>query len=613
MASSASGEEVLTLENLVTVDTDIEPYVLSWPDASGTDGSIETFVLVVMRRQDGVMLAVPVDTIPQADLDAGLDGRDEVLGLSYVIEVPSVILDGGNINPTGEQVRLVLVDCSLDVLDRLRVPRAFEDIAYSFGLESQYALPEPGPLLESAGLWVESADPEQALVYYSAVDGMETGQADDQLSQPVQSPATGAPGTPRATVDGSGRLADSRRRAKAPPPLPGDGGRPGKRAEKQEKAKKPTTASLAASLQDLMVAIPKLNTQVQALATQQRQIENRLAAPVSAACPALVQPLSQSVPGAVVGPSVLAKHLNSPPRTATAPSPGFLHCPTMNQPQELLALEAERSLSAANPPGDNLARAVLAQSQALTSLVSQIAQGQSDPLVDLGSSSSTGIRGSAGRAKLQAELASQRGLFFASVMSSMSRRMNPTQPVEGTYQQMMDKGICGTKYLERFGGYGRHRDLGQVQFLVMQLMDYLQLENLSAARDSVALLAVMLEQAVMDNGRFDLASVLCLQDDIPSSVFVNRSPSAFSRSKSFSPLADQRWITTALAYLKELDTIQSKRLEIAGGAPAKAQPSQGGGGGGNAFPKSKASSKKKGKGKGSQNQQQAAGEETEET
>ena len=273
----------------------------------------------------------------------------------------------------------------------------------------------------------------------------------------------------------------------------------------------------------------------------------------------------------------------------------------MNQPEELLALE-----------GDHLARAVLAQSQALTSLVNQIAQVQSDPLVDLGASSSTGTRGSAGRAKLQAELASQRGLFFASVMSSMSRRMHPTLPVEGNYQQMMDKGICGTKYLERFGGYGRHRDLGQVQFLVMQLMDYLQMENIGAARDSAALLAVMLEQAVMDNGKFDLAAVLTLQDDIPSSVFVNRSPGTFSRSRSFAPLADQRWITTAIAYLKELDTIQSKRLEIAGGVPSKAQPSSGGGGGGAAAPKSKVAPKKKGKGKGSQNQQQAAADENEE-
>ena len=117
----------------------------------------------------------------------------------------------------------------------------------------------------------------------------------------------------------------------------------------------------------------------------------------------------------------------------------------------------------------------------------------------------------------------------------------------------------------------------------------------------------------MDNGRFDLASVLCLQDDIPSSVCINRRPGTFSRSKSFAPLADQRWITTALAYLKELDTIQSKRLELAGGPPAKPQPAQGGGGGSPAAPKAKAAAKKKGKGKGSQNLQQAAVEETEET
>ena len=82
----------------------------------------------------------------------------------------------------------------------------------------------------------------------------------------------------------------------------------------------------------------------------------------------------------------------------------------------------------------------------------QIAQGSSDPMVDLGVGYSTGTRGSSGRAKLIAELASQKGTFFASVMSSKARRMNPTTPVVLDYKHLMNQGICGTKYLERLGG-----------------------------------------------------------------------------------------------------------------------------------------------------------------
>ena len=43
-------------------------------------------------------------------------------------------------------------------------------------------------------------------------------------------------------------------------------------------------------------------------------------------------------------------------------------------------------------------------------------------------------------------------------------------------------------------------------------------ENIPAARDATALLAVTLEQGLMDNGRLDIASLLCLQEEPPSSV-----------------------------------------------------------------------------------------------
>lgn len=251
---------------------------------------------------------------------------------------------------------------------------------------------------------------------------------------------------------------------------------------------------------------------------------------------------------------------------------------------------------------DMLAQAVLAQSQALTNLVQQLAHGQSDPIIELGASSSLGMRGSSGRAKLQADLAAQKGTFFLEVMAAMSRRMAPTQPAEGTPLELFQRGICGTRYLERFGGYSKHRDLGAVQWQVMTALDHLQTENWQAARDTVALLCVMLEQAVMDGGKFDLAQILVLQDDLPSSIFVNRNAGAMARTKSFSPLANQRWITVALAYIKEMDTIQAKRAELGSTAKASeaAQPSN---------PKPKAIAKRKGKGKGSNQTKQEEEEE----
>lgn len=91
-------------------------------------------------------------------------------------------------------------------------------------------------------------------------------------------------------------------------------------------------------------------------------------------------------------------------------------------------------------------------------------------------------------------------------------------------------------------------------------MDFLQVGNYGAAKDVVALLAVMLEQAVLDGGRFEVAQVLTLQEDVPYTVFSARQGSVARRA--FAPLADQRWVTVALAYLKELETISSKRVEM---------------------------------------------------
>lgn len=95
----------------------------------------------------------------------------------------------------------------------------------------------------------------------------------------------------------------------------------------------------------------------------------------------------------------------------------------------------------------------------------------------VGGVAGAGTRGAAGRAKLQSELALQKGLFFQSVLCQMARRMQPTMPASGTPQELLLRGGSGTQYFERYGG---HRELGT--FRVMTIMDFLQAENWPAAR-----------------------------------------------------------------------------------------------------------------------------------
>ena len=55
--------EALTLQSLVTLQSDVEPYLLDWPTV-GAIGLSETLALVVMVRPGGFLVAVPVGFIP---------------------------------------------------------------------------------------------------------------------------------------------------------------------------------------------------------------------------------------------------------------------------------------------------------------------------------------------------------------------------------------------------------------------------------------------------------------------------------------------------------------------------------------------------------------------
>ena len=347
------------------------------------------------------------------------------------------------------------------------------------------------------------------------------------------------------------------------------------------KQKRPTTASLAENIEVLMQTIPGLNFQMQELVERQNMMEQRLALPTSGHRGTLSQPLGASFEGRLASLDSLAATAKAPPKTADRQQLGLLASPVFKQ-NEVTELAEEKQ-----------PHAVLEQSRALTTLIGQISQSTSDPLADLGSGGGVGTRGSAGRARLQQELAAQRGVFFDAVVQSMARRMSPTSPHEADHQVLLSRGVSGTRYLERFGGYERQRELGYLMFQIMTVFDFMMSGNGPASRDALALLAVMVEQMVMDNGRIEVASLLVLQEDPPASIFTNRQVVATSRSRSFSPLADQRWITVALAYLREMDLIANKRLEFAGGGKASLVGSEE-----VPTPKPKGAPKKKGRGKG---------------
>ena len=82
----------------------------------------------------------------------------------------------------------------------------------------------------------------------------------------------------------------------------------------------------------------------------------------------------------------------------------------------------------------------------------------------------------------------------------------------------------------------------------MSIFDFMMAQNCPAAMDGLALRAVTIEQASLDGGRMELATLLCLQEDPPSLIFVNRQVSGTSRARAFAALADQKWITCVLPF-----------------------------------------------------------------
>ena len=577
----------LTLESLVTLSQDVEPYVMDWP-VIADDDEPEAAILVVSKRPGGFLAAVPTGLVPEEVLAAGNElNPPGVVGPSTVLVVPGVMFEQGQLVAADSSLPVVVVDLGTGALAHLRATRESENYPFSYDAEQPFVFPTPQELLAAAREWVAAGAESSALQYFSAegeddniADGA-SGIAEEALTpQAAQRRKPRQPGPEKPTVSG----------------------------------RRPTVATLAASIEQLVQLNAGLTQSVNSLAHRQTQLEKRAepqapAAPVPSAV--LRQPISASLGIPAVTAGAVAKTLATPPRTQTASALGLLSSPQF-QPTELLELQGEKNVMEQPIQSDHLAQAVLAQSQALTALVSQIAQSSADPMLELNTSgASASTRGCQGRARLQSELAAQRGTFFTSVLAAMARRMHPTASSEGSPQELLDRGICGSRYLERFGGFAKVRELGCLQQQVMSILDCLQASNLQAARDQTALLAVAIDQAALDQGRFELANLLCLQEEPPSTVFSNRQMNVLGKPRAFSPLADQRWVTVALAYIKELDVITTKRLELTNQSRHGLFSGASGGGdaaSSNPAPKQKPQPKKKGKGSGRGGGSQTAAE-----
>ena len=253
--------------------------------------------------------------------------------------------------------------------------------------------PMPDALLAAAMEWVTNPSAGERVNYYSAEDEVEEEQ---EVTAPSPGPVPKGPKAKGIPAGGQ------------QPPGTGGGGKPGA----SSKMKKPTVATLASSVDALVTALPAISNQLAELTRRQAEVEQKFQQGTRIS--ALAAPLGGTSTVGLSGASPKFHQMLSempPPRgvVSTAPVPKLVGAATSSasvRQEEVKQLEAEAELGSSD-----LARAVLAQSRALTALVGQIAQ-SADPLSDISSSSmSFSSRGAMGRTKLQQELSMQKGTF----------------------------------------------------------------------------------------------------------------------------------------------------------------------------------------------------------
>ncbi|CAK9024640.1 unnamed protein product [Durusdinium trenchii] len=209
---------------------------------------------------------------------------------------------------------------------------------------------------------------------------------------------------------------------------------------------------------------------------------------------------------------------------------------------------------------------------ALSTLVAHLVN--QDGLADFpgtGSSSAISLKGSAKRDKLMMDLAMRKGDFFLKVSQNAFRRLKPTEKMPRTLEEFAGRPIFA-KYAERSGGFSGQRDFGLMMWLLCQIGDAMLNGDNKGAQELLALTMVTIEQAAQDNGKWEVAWILSLQEDPPPGLFMARPASTNPRLRAFSPLCPPEWAATALSFVKEVDIISTRRQEA---LPSKKTQKQG--------------------------------------
>ena len=527
--------------------------LLSWPPDPGVV-SHQILAYIIMRREGGVLLVVPgggcIDEDSLQIASTVPSGAEEaVIGPYKLFQVPMLVSNadgGGEMTVSTELAEVLVVD--MNFLGAMSLVEAFPEELEDYDLINLFA----------------DLDPQAHPDFDILMTAVRSWLADELQG-----------GSAYATAE-EDTVASPARRTRARPSTPGVSTKPEPKAAGGAKrgAKKPTVASIAQQMDAVLQALPVITNQLADLTQRQGDLEkkqtkgssstagmfhglgsSKASAPVSSLMTAHAPPNLGS----------LAASLGAPPtskaRSTPLPDPDLDGQPWV--PGEI-AGPARVDLEEEAEMGSPMQRAILEQSKALSALIAHFHSVGNDPFTDLASSTpSTGVKGAMAREKFQRELADGTGAFFLKVCHQIQRRVAPTARSFSDRSRVPDVSLLG--YLERYGGYGQNRELGMVQWSLAHAFDAAVKEEWGLVKDHLAMTSVMVEQAALDNNKWQLAWLLRLLDDPPQNLWLNRGQTAVGAKRPFAPLCTQGWTTTALAYLKEAEVLQGKRQDLLGG------------------------------------------------
>ena len=491
------------------------------------DDVVEVYCIPIAHRKDGLLLAIPHSIIREEVLQIGnsavagnaLIGPNKVMSSKLEIEE----IDGA-MTQLEDICGFLVADFTTEVLAHMHAyDPVFED--YSHVLPFFESVPNAFPSMAGIGEkvreWTAEVDAPRA-VFYSAREEPE------------------------------GKAAGGAKRA-AP--------------------KRVTNVSLMEEVENLKMQIAMMKS------TQDAKAAGSPATPAVAALgeARVVAPKMPGLSAGLLGASPglgKAMSLIGPPPKTRAPIPGA-------DAGEVTMVEDEpRNLAEpvlGGQSSDQILLALAQQSSAITSLVAHLASG-ADPMSDLSASGSSqmsaGTRGVQRRDKMMQELASGKSNYFMQMQQQLHRKLSPSSPAPSTEEELLASDASILTYLERFGGYQRNKELGYVMWLLGHISDAFANGNYHLAREHTALALCAVEQAALDRGEWSLGFLLGMTADPPVQMFQDRLQNVTAFGRSFGPLTPSGWAATSLAFLKEMEVLQTRKTEIRKGKPEPAEKTQ---------------------------------------